>query len=339
MPMMRYDPTQQQWVIIAAERGQRPMEFSPVSEEKQPKFCPFCPGNEEKIPKPIRVLPADGEKDWQIRVLPNKFPALKIEGTLDRAANGLYDVLNGVGAHEVIIDSPDHNATLADMPVQDIELLLETYRERLEDLLKDMRLRFISIFKNYGQMAGASLSHPHSQVIATPVIPNVLAVELKSAFDHFHIKERCLFCDIIRQELHDGQRIVLENEAFVVLCPYAARVPFEMQIYPKTHAHCYSQASKETLRLLAETLKEAIMRMKLALGDPPFNLTLHTAPNTKAGARRVGYWNTLEYDYHWHIEILPRLSRIAGFEWGTGFYINPVQPEEAAAHLRKIELA
>ncbi len=341
MPELRRDPIQKHWVIIAAERALRPHDFPPVSEAPQPKFCPFCPGNEDKLPGAIREFGPGGMRTagepWWVRVLPNKYPALQVEGDLVRSADGIYDRITGIGAHEVIVDSHEHQGHMADLPGDHLFRLLSAYRERLDDLLGDRRLRYVQIFKNYGPMAGATLSHPHSQLIATPVTPRTVATELRSARDHFHLKERCLFCDILAQERKDGLRVVYENERFLVFCPYASRMPFEMQILPLAHAHDFARADEDDLRGLADALRQALFRMKTGLNDPPYNLVFHTSPNVKATSRRTGYWNTLEHDYHWHVEIMPRLTRIAGFEWGTGFHINPTAPEEAARFLREVE--
>ncbi|RJO66622.1 MAG: galactose-1-phosphate uridylyltransferase [Myxococcales bacterium] len=341
MPELRHDPIQRRWVIIAAERGRRPADFMPRREEPEPKFCPFCPGHEEKTPAPIRVYGAKGpvgaNDPWLVRVMPNKFPALMVEGELDRLAYGPYDYMNGVGAHEVIVETPDHGQQLPDLSLDHLALLLDVYRERLDDLLRDTRLRYVMIFKNYGRLAGATVSHPHSQVIATPVTPRTLSSELRSAMDHYHLKERCLYCDVLAQELAEGVRVVAENEHFVAYCPYASRVPFEVHVFPRRHAADFRHTGKNRLLPLAAILRELLARMRLALDDPPYNLLFHTAPNRDSGAKRAGYWSTLDFDFHWHIEIFPRLTQVAGFEWGTGFYINPTAPETAAQFLREVQ--
>ena len=165
-----------------------------------------------------------------------------------------------------------------------------------------------------------------------------MATELRNARDHFHVKERCLYCDVIAQEIENGSRIVALNEHFVAFCPYASRGPFEVHIFPRRHMHDYRRADRELLRHLAVTLKDILSRLSIALDDPPYNLLINTAPNAESGFNRVGYWQTIEFDFHWHIEIFPRLTRIAGFEWGTGFFINPTAPEAAAEFLRNVEL-
>ncbi len=343
MPELRHDPIQKRWVIIATERALRPHDFLIEPERKEVNFCPFCEGNEEKTPPEIfAVRHSDSERDrpgWRVRVVPNKFPALKIEGGLDRRGLGPYDRMNGVGAHEVIIETPDHVAHFSDLKPEQLKLVLATYRERLVDLRHDRRFKYILIFKNYGQAAGASLSHPHTQLIATPVTPRTVAVELQSARDHYHVKERCLFCDIIDYELDAQERIIARNDRFVAIAPYASRFPFEVFLAPLQHRHDFAEITEEEIELLAEIMRELLGRMKTTLNDPPYNFLIHTIPNTRSTPKRYAYWETIEHDFHWHLEIMPRLTRIAGFEWGTGFYINPTPPEAAARYLRETSAA
>lgn len=340
MPELRHDPIQKRWVIIAWERAARPDDFQFEQEERKPGFCPFCEGFEDKTPPEIFAIRNPGtvrnKPGWQVRVVANKFPALRIEGNLDRKGMRLYDRMNGIGAHEVIIETPQHELTLSDMPVEHLELVFKAYRERLNDLMQDRRFKYVLIFKNHGKLAGASLSHPHTQIIATPVTPRTVAVELESAKEHYHLKERCLFCDIISDELDDGSRVIRADERFVTLAPYASRFPFELIVAPAAHRANFAAITDEDIRHLAVTVKDILSRIKVGLKNPPFNFILHTTPNTRASARRSTYWDTLEFDFHWHLEIMPRLTRIAGFEWGTGFYINPVAPEEVAKYLREL---
>ena len=342
MPELRCDPIQKCWVIIASERGRRPDDF-PIKNEPPPEgFCPFCEGNEGKTPPEIAAVRANGsgpnQPGWQVRVVPNKFPALRIEGNMDRKGIGVYDRMNGVGAHEVIIETPQHNLNLADARVEHIEHVIRMYRQRLVDLLRDHRFKYILIFRNYGAAAGALLSHPHTQIIASPVMPPTLAGELTSAKQYYMQKERCLFCDVIQQEIESGERIVVATEEFVALTPFASRFPFEIFIAPRSHHHRFAEISDPMIRRLAAVLKEVLLRSKKCLNDPAYNFLIHTSPNVKTRPWRSDYWDTIEVDFHWHIEFMPRLTRIAGFEWGTGFYINPTAPEEAAKYLRDVEL-
>jgi UDPglucose--hexose-1-phosphate uridylyltransferase len=341
MPELRHDPIQKRWIIIAAERGRRPDDF-PFNEPAPTEgSCPFCEGNESKTPPEITAIrngTAPNQPGWEVRVIPNKFPALRIEGGLDRRGIGAYDRMNGIGAHEVIIETPKHSQELAEAPLEHIHKVLRTYRERLIDLQRDQRFKYVLIFKNHGAAAGASLLHPHTQLIATPVTPLTLVQELNSAKDHYREKERCLFCDLIAQELDSGQRIVFAGDQFVALTPYASRFPFEIFIAPQRHHHSFAEVGDDMLYHLAMTLKEVLLRVKKCLRNPPYNFLIHTIPNVQARSKTGSDWATIELDYHWHMEFIPRLTRVAGFEWGTGFYINPTAPEEAAKYLRETEL-
>jgi UDPglucose--hexose-1-phosphate uridylyltransferase len=342
MPELRHDPIQKRWVIIASERGRRPDDFPRQEQLATGGFCPFCAGNESKTPPEITAVRYDGSRPntpgWQIRVVPNKFPALRIEGELERKGFGVHDRMNGIGAHEVIIETPQHDLVMADMSIDQLKRVLWMYRERLSDLLRDRRFKYVLIFKNHGAAAGASLSHPHTQIIATPVTPLAISEELSSAKEHYHVKERCLFCDMITQEMEAGERIVFANDSFIALAPYASRFPFELFLAPRLHHHSFAEADDGVLLGLAIALKDVLSRIKKCLNDPPFNFLVHTVPNVRATPKRSAYWDTIAVDFHWHFEIMPRLTRIAGFEWGTGFYINPTAPEEAAKYLREVEL-
>lgn len=339
MSELRHDPLSKRWVIIAAERSRRPEDFA-VLDEATPDtgFCPFCAGNEDKTPPEIAaVRPAGGAANgpgWTVRVIPNKYPALSIEGQLERHGEGLYDRMRGVGAHEVVVESPQHALHMGDMEASHLEDVLAIAQDRVRDLGRDQRFKYVLLFKNYGAPAGTTLAHPHMQIIATPVTPRAISVELDSARAHFQLKERCLYCDLIEQEIDARERIVSLDEHFAVLAPYASRFPFELLVIPRRHAHAFPDEGRPALSALARCLKETLARLKSVLRDPPYNFVLHTSPNTETLHRRRNYWDTLVFDYHWHIEILPRLTRVAGFEWGTGFYINPTAPEEAAAFLR-----
>jgi len=324
VPELRQDPITARWVIIASERGLRPSEFNPRDEELTDDFCPFCPGNESVAPDEIYAVRPEGGDDWLLRVVPNKFPVLQVEGNLDRAGDGIYDHMNGVGAHEVIIESPDHSLQMADLPLDQIVEVIGAYRERYIDLKRDFRFRYALIFKNQGAAAGATIAHPHSQLIALPVVPKRVQEELAGARRHFEYKERCIFCDMLRQDLQDGTRVVLENEDFVVLSPYAARFPFETWILPKDHMSCFEAITAEQIHSFSRILKNLLQRLKRVLDDPPFNLMVHTMP-LQEGPN--------DY-YHWHVEVIPKLTKVAGFEWGSGFYINPTPPEEATQFLR-----
>ena len=341
MPELRKDPITGRWVIMASDRGRRPNDFvldQVRSDEAVP--CAFCAGNEDKTPPEIAAFREEGSHPntpgWKVRVVPNKFPALKIEGNLNKQGIGLYDAMNGVGAHEVIIESPRHVTNFADMETSEIREAMLMYKNRITDLMKDERIKYVLVFKNYGYAAGASLRHAHSQVIATPVTPVTIKTELKKAKEYYHGKDRCLFCDIIHQELMFGkERVALENDLFIALAPFASRFPFELAVFPKRHSHAFTTMDESEEWALADILKSLFTRLKDILNDPAYNFILHTAPKIDD---RPGYWASIKNDFHWHLEIMPRLTPVAGFEWGTGFYINPTPPEDAAKYLRQWEI-
>ena len=341
MSELRHDPVQKRWVIVAVERARRPSDFKVgLKPQAAPKVCPFCYGNEDKTPPEIMAVREDNSDadtpGWKVRVIPNKFPALAVDGELGRRGLGIFDMMNGVGAHEVVVETPDHDAHMSELSVDHLFEIMKMYRSRIQDLHKDERLRYVMIFKNHGDVAGASLSHPHTQIIATPITPRTIAAELDSAHEHFMNKERCLFCDIINQEIALEKRVVLEDKGFIVMEPYASRFPFETWVLPREHSHDFTLSSDEQLRNFAAVLKDTLGRLKEALEDPPYNFVLHTSPNAVHRPGKPNYWKTLEYDWHWHLEIIPRLTKVAGFEWGTGFYINPTPPEVAAEYLRSL---
>ncbi len=331
MPELRRDPVTGRWVIISTDRAKRPTDFLRERVEiKGEGFCPFCYGNESKTPAEVLAYgrcngSGANSPGWSVRVVPNKFPALGIEGDLDRQGDGLFDRMNGVGAHEVIIETPNHETTLAQMPERAIEDVLLAYRDRVSDLKRDRRFRYALIFKNHGDAAGASLEHSHSQLIALPIIPKRVREELDGAKHYFQEKERCIFCDVIRQETEAGVRVISESHDFITIAPYAPRFPFEMWLLPKQHVSSFENCERSMYANLAKVLKDNLNRMDAVLDYPAYNFMLHTSP--------VG--DEENEHYHWHFEIMPRLTKVAGFEWGTGFYICPTPPEEAARFLRE----
>ena len=333
MSQFRKDPITGQWVIIAGERARRPSDFirRPIPPPAA-SLCPFDPGNESKTPPEILAYRNTGNRDepgWRVRVVPNKFPALRIEGGLDRQGEGMYDKMNGIGAHEIIIETPDHSTNLAGMPESQIQEVLRAFQDRINDLKRDFRFRYIILFENHGDAAGASLEHPHSQLIALPVIPERVKNEIDGALHFYAQKERCIFCDIVEQESAAGVRLVSETDRFVVIEPYAPRFPFETWTLPKIHASHFETADPPVIENLAWVLRFTLRKLDKALERPAYNFIVHSAPIQEGPLAH----------YHWHIEIVPRLTRIAGFEWGTGFYINPTPPEESARFLREASLA
>ena len=335
MPNLRKDPVTGRWVIISTDRQKRPYDFRlEKSATSGRERCPFCPGHEAMTPPEILSYRQNGSAPntagWDLRVVPNKYPALQVEGTIDREGEGIFDRMNGIGAHEVIIETPDHDRSLALMSEPEIERVLWAFRERMLDLKQDHRLRYILVFKNQGAAAGATLEHPHSQLIALPIVPDFVREEIEGARRHFEAKERCVFCDIVRQEMASGTRVIQENADIVALAPYAPRFPFETWLLPRRHASRFEDAPRHEYESLARLLKSVLVRIDRALESPAYNLIVHSAPFNDAN-------HTTDH-YHWHVEILPKLARTAGFEWGTGFYINPTSPEEATRVLKAVRL-
>jgi UDPglucose--hexose-1-phosphate uridylyltransferase len=331
VPELRKDPVTDRWVIISTDRRKRPSDFrSEFATLIGSEHCPFCPGQEAMTPPEVLAFRDNGSvpntPGWSLRVVPNKYPALQVEGTLDRQGEGLFDRMNGIGAHEVFIETPDHRKTMATMSEGEIERVLWAYRERVVDLKRDQRFRCILVFKNHGGPAGATLEHPHSQLIALPIVPDFVREEIDGARRHYEAKERCVFCDIVRQEVSAGRRVIHENAEIVALAPYAPRFPFETWLLPRSHGSRFEDASQAQYQGLARMLKWILARMDRALEEPPYNLIVHSAP----------FSNGVSEFYHWHVEIIPKLTRTAGFEWGSGFYINPMSPEEAAEVLRGV---
>ena len=324
MPELRRDPITGRWVIIARERGQRPYDFIVEKDKVKGGFCPLCPGNEKTTPPEVLAYgrPYDNPngEGWDLRVVPNKYPALIIEGALDKRGEGIYDKMNGIGAHEVIIETPDHYSTIEELELGKLELVFRAYRDRILDLSQDKRFKYIIVFKNFGKSAGASLEHSHSQLIALPVIPNRIQEELDGCLRYYDYKERCAFCDIIHQEQSQMERIVWENDEFITICPFASRAPFEMVVMPKRHQSRFVSMDDAQFHALTELFSETMRRLNAVVPGVAYNYMLHTAPINQ---------DALEH-YHWHIEIMPKLTTIAGFEWGTEFYINPSPPEDCA---------
>jgi len=328
MPELRKDPITGRWVIISTDRAKRPDDFLRERIVRKGGFCPFCTGHEERTPHEILAYRPNGgsanSPGWTVRVVPNKFPALGIEGDLARRGDGLFDKMNGVGAHEVIIETPDHDVDLASLPDKRVEDVLWAFRDRILDLKKDKRFRYVLIFKNHGGPAGASMEHSHSQLIALPIVPIRVREEVDGSKVYYGQKERCIYCDIIRQEVQSEVRVIADSDSFLTVAPYAPRFPFETWILPKQHESAFENSSSALYEGLARALKNILGRINQALESPAYNLVIHTSPVMES---------TNDY-YHWHIELMPKLTKVAGFEWGTGFYLNPTPPEEAAAVLR-----
>lgn len=342
MPELRRDPVIGRWVIISTERAKRPSDFNIEHGEEPEMECPFCEGNEKNTPIEIFAIRKPGTKKdtpgWDVRVVPSIAPKFKIEGELERRGIGMYDVMNNIGAHEVIIESPRHVTDIYQLSEPEIQDVINTSIYRISELEKDIRFKYCLLFKNHGLKAGGSIKTKHlrSQIIATPVTPTRIKEELRGSRIYFEYKERCIFCDIIRQETETGARIIMETKTMAAIAPFASRFPFEIWIIPKVHRADFMNIQADEIKDLANVLKTIFAKLSKALNDPPYNYMLHTAPFRRAN--RPGYWHTIEEDYHWHIEVMPRITQVAGFEWGSGFYINPTSPEEAAKYLREVTL-
>jgi UDPglucose--hexose-1-phosphate uridylyltransferase len=333
-PEFRRDPLHHTWVVFAPKRLRRPQDFGPAQMQAA-RLDPFAAGNERLTPFEVFALRDEhtrpNEPGWRVRVVPNRYPAMEIEGPLLGKPAGLYDHLSGIGAHEVVIETPDGDRALEELPVPAIAEVLTAWRERINDLDRDLRFQHIYIFKNVGPAAGASLAHAHSQIVALPIIPPLVEGKLVRAREHFERKQRSLFHDILETEREEGSRLVAENDSFVLFCPYASRFPFELAVFPKRHHPDFASCSPPELHDLGEVLRFALTRLGEILQKPGYNLLLHTAPLRRRATERFA---STRDDYCWHIEITPRFNSLAGFEIGLGSYINTVFPEEAARYLR-----
>lgn len=337
---LRRGPVTGVWVVMV--KGMPIGELLYEWEKKRPlpladlQPCPFCEGNEKETPPEISAFREEGVTDgpgWRVRVVPNKSPILQIHGELDGKAVGMYDKLGGIGAHEIVIETPRHDRTLATMEDKEIEDVLWAYRERMDDLKKDPRFRYILVYKNYGSLVGASTKHSHSHIVATPVTPRRIKEELYGSQSYYRRKERCVYCDIIRQEIKSGDRVILEDEHFLCFSPFASIYPFQAWIIPKVHEVFFEM--NERYAFLASMLREILNRIGRGLKDPDYIFIIHTGPNLEAKRGRQ-YWQTLLDDFHWHIEIMPRIRSLTGFEIGAGFHLNPVPPEDATKYLREV---
>lgn len=329
MSEFRRDPISGRWVIVAPERSARPTDF-PV-ERRRPAasgFCPFCEGHEDRTPPELAALRAPGSAPnspgWQARVVPNRFPALRMEGRTDEYGDGLCRYMNGFGVHEVLIETPRHVLSINEMEEDRVRDVLLLYQRRMLQLRSDGRLQYIMLFKNVGGTAGATVEHSHTQIIGMPVVPTVVRSELDHARQFHDLVRDCIFCRMLKDELASAERIVYVGKEFVALAPFASRFPFETWILPRRHSTHFEEHDGATFGELAVVLRTVLNRLDAALNFPSFNYLLHTAPLTQ-GVQH----------YHWHFEIIPCITRVAGFEWGTGFYINPVLPESAAEFLRQ----
>lgn len=342
----RRDPISGRWTIIVQDKVQmKEFNLNQLTRKTKKrneghKDCRFCQGHERQTASEIFAIrnnsSAKDDSGWSVRVIPEQAHMLQIYGELNNRGVGMYDVLDGIGAHEIVIESPDHDVHISNMEEKQIEDVLRVYRERILDLKRDVRFRYVLLHKNYGDGSRETVDHSYSHIIATPITPTLVKAELVNAMEYYQYKERCVFCDMINQEITDDERIISQNDHFLAFSPFAARSPFEVWILPKKHETFFEWNTHQ--EPLAVILKEILNKITVTLNDPNFIMVLHSGPNIAAGKLR-GYWRTLEKDYHWHMEITPRFRGVTSFEVGSGFQINQVPPEVAAKILREQEMS
>lgn len=333
MSELRQNPATKEWVIVATERAKRPDDFAKKTVEpvKKPAYdskCPFCPGNESLCTKEVFAYRENGTAPntpgWTLKVVPNKFAAL-YPGELVRGGN-FFKTMSGIGVHEVVVETPEHHLTMGTMSVEQIEKVISAYSERYHAISEDKRMDLITIFRNNGKSAGTSLEHPHSQIIGSPIVPVHIRYKIQEAVRYFDDTGRCVYCDALKEELAIKDKIVLETNEFVALEPFASKSPFETWILPKKHESSFKNINTAEKRDLAKVLREVLGKLYVGLNDPSYNMMIHSAPRQEDPA---------DY-YHWHIQIVPRITTPAGFELGSGIYINVVRPEDAAKFLREM---
>lgn len=330
---LRRDPILNSWVIIAPERSLRPNEFAATPVHRASRRCPFCFGNEDETPPAVATYPAEVEADpgaWQVRVVPNRYPAVAPLDSVAPAGPQMDLVSdrhrrNAVGVHEVVIESRDHRTSFAQLSDETAGLAFHAYRDRLRWVRQHTQLPYGQVFKNSGAAAGASIEHIHSQLLAIPYVPPHVAAELAVTQQNWRQTGQCTFCVLLEQELSEESRIVADSAGFVAFCPYASRFPYEVWLLPRRHDACFDRTPDADLLGVAVVIRAVITRLERVLDRPAYNWFVHTAP----------FDSTAQDHYHWHIEISPRVSAAAGFESGTGCFINPVPPEVAAQRLRE----
>jgi len=319
---LRKDPITRSWVVVG-QGGEPPLPPDP---------CPLCPATETG--QTLLALPASGA--WRVRVTPNAAPLYRIEGEVGRAAEGIYDKMRSVGAHEVLIETPDHDRRLSQLSDHEIELVLEAYKRRIADLKRDSRFKYASAIKNQGRAASAEWTHAHSEIIATTFVPRRVLYELRAAKSYYTEKERCVFCDILRQEERSGKRVVDTQGDYVAFCPYASRVPYETWILSRKHNHQFEEPRHDAKpKHLAAILGRTLRRLE-QISDA-YHMVLHTSPNTNVNRGLSDYWKTIAEDYHWHIEIMPILPKGSRSYALKEVYFNAVLPEDSAKQLRELE--
>jgi len=338
MSELRFDPTRSIYSIIAEERARRLDDFNfsdNHSRYNDDTNCPFCKNNMTSDHYEIYRINKPNSDTWTLKVIPNRYPLFAVEGNVNRSGLGYYDTMQGVGAHEVIIDSDRHNDNLSDYTLEELTNLFTAYKFRIIDLIKDIRFKYLLGVKNIGLNAGSIINHPHSQLIAMPIIPDKIIKNLDTLKKHFLNKKRCLVCDILKQENHMNNRIVYENYDFIAITPYSSSA-FEMHIYPKKHSSSFHTISEQMITQLSDIVKESFMRYSLVLNNPSLTLTIFSSPPREG---RTDINNILEHSnmsYHWYIELKPIIMRYSSFENSTGIVLNPIKPEKSAKYLKEV---
>ncbi|MDP3791410.1 MAG: galactose-1-phosphate uridylyltransferase [Candidatus Omnitrophota bacterium] len=327
---LRYNIINREWVVIATERAKRPLDFKKPQKEiksipEHRQDCPFCPGSEGDLSD--ETFRIEGKDMWKVRSIYNKFPALSPKEKLVRKNDGIYHSISGYGVAEVIIESPKHNLCIVTMPDVQVEDVIKTYKSRYLALQNREGIEAIVIFRNHGPGAGTSLEHPHSQLIATPIVPPQIRNRMESAVSFFDTIGKCMFCDTLEQELAAKKRVVAENESFVSFIPYAGAAPFVTWIFPKRHMSSFGNINDIEIRDMASILKLTLAKLYYGLNNPDFNYTIRSIPVKEDGK---------DY-FHWYLTIVPRISQPAGFEVGSGIFINSSVPEESAEFLRQVK--
>ncbi len=328
MSELRRDPLFQRWVVVTDQRWDDLRNSLQAPWAGPPELCAFCPGNERHTPPEVFSVREPGSAPngpgWLVRAVPNKFPFLRIEGELQRTGEGIYDRVSGTGAHEIIIEAPAHDADWSTLPGRHVAAILRAYRQRSLDLRLDSRFRHIVVARN-ARGRSLQMPHPHSHILALPAVPRRVEDEMRGLQEYYRRKERCPLCDMVRQELGDGRRIVRETEGFLAVSPFASRYPFETWVLPKAHLHDFGTLDDTGLQDLGDLLHNVLHRIVRLVPDTEYSTVLHSSP----------LYPSVDGQYHWHLDIRVRLPVGGGFEWGTGFFVNPIAPEEAARLLRE----
>jgi len=329
MAELRLDPITNRWVVC----GKRQVIADIDGAEP---ICAFCPGHEHFTPRAIQEL-TDNEGTWSARVFPDRAPIFLVEGREDRQAVGMFDRMNSIGAHEIVVETPRHGVTLAALPVAQVANSVGLYRDRILDLKRDTRLRYVSVYKDQGPGGVNEHSHSHSQVLASPVLPQLLELEFRWSKMHFQKRERCLFCDCVQQEMQEEKRVVAQNGDFIAFCPFASRSPYELWVLPIQHSSSFEKDLTDPMRVksLASFLKPCLQRTEKI--SSILHFAIHTEPNLAAHRPTKDWWNTVPDDFHWHIELHPDVEGERRYLGSEGFYFNPIPAEEAALVLRALE--